>query len=702
MLSATNTTSTSTVTTAKSIDKTVKTRAHTKLNQIVTMNEKWPSSSVSLSAQPDNASHCSTNQTKIDNLLYFPVEVLENIFAKIDDIGLLDLAETCKRFTDIAHYVFAKRYAKQHFVINGECKGGNPQLYATIFNRFGCNIKAIKINYEFIDEKSWMVKMLQQHFNQIQKISFEECMFESQDICLQPMDNITHLTFQTIDFNWTIDLPDCHKLVQLEIRDTHYFSYNSLKECIRNNPALQSIKLYQFVDYHKSIDFYRFITFIVDHLNGITELAVVDDRGQWKNPIPHATIDRIVYAFKHLESLALSVNDDTIELLQRIGMECKRIKHLELHSLDNDLVMLKAIRSFKQIESLCLAYIHIDEIESLTECLPSLRHLSLKNMPRTMKNVFAGVSSLLCKCPSLEKVTIEEHDIEPDCFINVNLYKEFIDTITTVKKPNARIEVEDDRRQIIGIVTKNEIVWRNKLLHWMGCDKNNLSSNIHLLDLADHAEGRENTEKPKQNATQRNLLDRIFDYLDVHTLSSFGGTSVRCKQFVESYIKKHLQTNKTFIINNEFNSYDHSKEFVEHMFAPYVTDLKIYNFRPSYRPNNRVSLNHFKYLTKLTIDHAMHELLSTSYKLPASVRHIVFDADFIGYWELCSIFKYHKHIETIELKKAGFQNDWWMFKSGENNALKPLKKLILKCSDENQLKILKDIFKYANTQLVLQ
>lgn len=46
----------------------------------------------------------------------FPVEILEKIFIRIDDMGLLNLAKTSVRFEAIAQTVFAKRYANQYFI----------------------------------------------------------------------------------------------------------------------------------------------------------------------------------------------------------------------------------------------------------------------------------------------------------------------------------------------------------------------------------------------------------------------------------------------------------------------------------------------------------------------------------------------------------------------------------------------------------
>lgn len=119
---------------------------------------------------------------------------------------------------------------------------------------------------------------------------------------------------------------------------------------------------------------------------------------------------------------------------------------------------------------------------------------------------------------------------------------------------------------------------------WNGCDKN--ETNINLLDLANQPgksdEERKSSEQPKQDAVQRiNLLDRIFDYLDVGSLCSFAETSAHSKQLVESHIKTHAEQNGTFTITVEFKSFENAGD-LHHMFAPYVTDLKIYALHPGF------------------------------------------------------------------------------------------------------------------------
>lgn len=162
---------------------------------------------------------------------------------------------------------------------------------------------------------------------------------------------------------------------------------------------------------------------------------------------------------------------------------------------------------------------------------------------------------LFIKYPSFEKITIIYNDyscVYPDIIISPQFFDEFIETIIMAGKPNARIDIEMDGR-IIGSVTTNGIIWCNKLMYWNGCNEN--SSNIHLLHLADHPEkfnGSQMAEGAKEDAVELNLLDRIFDYLDIESLRLFADSSKQSRQLVKSYVKKHLERHDWFTATDEF------------------------------------------------------------------------------------------------------------------------------------------------------
>lgn len=79
------------------------------------------------------------------DLDHFPSEIIQEIFARDDDIGLLYLAEMTRRFADIARIVFGNRYAKNYFIINGKRDGGDPKVYLQQLKHFGGGVKAIQM-----------------------------------------------------------------------------------------------------------------------------------------------------------------------------------------------------------------------------------------------------------------------------------------------------------------------------------------------------------------------------------------------------------------------------------------------------------------------------------------------------------------------------------------------------------------------------
>lgn len=214
----------------------------------------------------------STDSTKIDLSLYFPVEILQKIFIRTDDVTLLNLADTCTRFHTIAKLVFSNRYANQYFVIKGEFKGGDPELYSALFNHFGWNITAVKVNTnEYIEKNCWITNMLQPHMHHIKKITFENCELNLNDICFS---HVTHWVIRKVQLVQCEELV-LRNLVKLEISGPFpSISYDVLKETLRNNPTLQSIKLND-LDEIENVCCKELIILIADHLNEIKELALL-------------------------------------------------------------------------------------------------------------------------------------------------------------------------------------------------------------------------------------------------------------------------------------------------------------------------------------------------------------------------------------------------------------------------------------------
>lgn len=340
--------------------------------------------------------------------------------------------------------------ADNFFTINGT---GDPNLYTVELNHFGEHVKAIQLNgiQDIGKPNHGILRLLHDYINRIKKLTLNSCTFISNEFLSQPMPNMTHLKFckdirkpiENEDSLVTIDLPECGNLIQFDYRGRQCISTGSLERMIRQNSSLQSLLLYDFLD-ENTTKLNQIITFIAGNLYQLRELALVDEWfGEW-HPLSRDSIDRIVNSLKHLESLAISIDSNVIELLQCLGTNCTGIKYLALHPAEVSLygkikgkIFEVLSGSFYQIEHLHL-FLYDDDV-----------------------SVYAGFLELLRKCQSLQTITyhIDPHENQMTLGIE-RFYGEFIKTINITRKPNAKIEVKNGAETIIAL-TVNEVAWVN-------------------------------------------------------------------------------------------------------------------------------------------------------------------------------------------------------------------------------------------------
>lgn len=646
------------------------------------------------------------------NLAAFPAEILKKIFVCIGDVGLLNVANTCKRFTDIAQAVMAKRYAGRYFVIDGERKGGDCEMYAAQFDRFGPCFKAIRMNHvKNIHSMHWLIKILQPRIHHIGQLAFDECNFKSNDFLSQPLPHITHLAFRNVTFGSScegkFDLPECGALEELEIHETFCFTNKSLHQMIRVNPGLQRLRLNLSGNVILYADWFEIITAIGSHLHKIKQLTLIDYVfTEWRH-IEAGAIDRIANSLKHLESLSLSVADNMFELIQRLATVCTSLKHLGFIGYDDELGN-EMVRAFGHIESLCVTYDPaLAEIGSPLEHLPHLGHLGVDIVhvyDEYTQNIFANLLPLLRKCVSLRRITtIFKYgcDIWIEDFINANLFADFIEIIELTQKSNACIEVQEYGR-IIATITIDGIVWNNMRMHWTNCDKND--TNIHLLDLAKRPVTSNNAEN---HSDQFNLFGVICDYLDIDTLNALARTCNAGKNLIEKYAAKHSNEAGTFTITNEFHSFVDFADFddpddfthAETFWTPYVTRLNVHIHRGDDKDEIAKIIGSFPFLEKLTIyDKDPTERWPM---VLSDLSHIVYDSsDCMNHSELANVIESFPNTEIIELTNAGRFDDHKPSNRSTTQSIGNLKKVSFNFRGETQMNNLKEIFKNTLTQLV--
>lgn len=615
------------------------------------------------------------------------MKVLLQIFTNVDNIALLNLAVNSYRFEGIAKIVIKKRYANAYFVIDGELES-EQQIYWSFFSCFGdyADIKSIEAKgIQDIDANHWLSQILQNHTKHLKRLTFDGCTFKNlYEILSQHLD-ITHLILKN-DFHKEIQLPNYRNLMKLDLSCS--ISFESLKMLIVNNPQLECLLLR---DCCEIATFRELIVFIADHLNHLKALALVNlNNFDWNHPPPNETIDKIVNCLKHLESLALGTDSKIIGLLHRLSLECHKIKHLEIDQIGENLndEMLETLCKFKAIESLALSQPWYDEVieSSLIEYLPNLRHLSIS---MCLPNTYTHVLSLLRKCLTLERITIDvkvnRPDWSPVLFVSADFHKELRETIQ--QNRNVRIEFKEDS-QIIGYATKTEIVWRKKLMHWFGWDPSYNLSNLNLLDLANQCVDASNN--PFQQ--KRCPFDCILDYLDLNSLRSLSETCRKSENSVSNYVKRHAQQNGSFIITDEFFSDASGLD----LFAEYVENLKVYFFQRIIHAFQQMMKNRFINLKKVWYFSTYFRSSPMGVCMP-QMRHLIFIGsglhDFCDLNVICCLCPHLEQLEFRTKTKIYNSNNELLF---NNN----LKKFIFKCLNEDQARDIAGLFKSSNTDLI--
>lgn len=105
---------------------------------------------------------------KIENLEYFPLKVLFQIFTNVDDIDLQNLSVHSCRFETIAKMVFNDRYSHNFSSIDRV----HLYTYVDIIERFGSGIKAWDTNSFEINCGSQLINYCLEIMKNLKKLKF--------------------------------------------------------------------------------------------------------------------------------------------------------------------------------------------------------------------------------------------------------------------------------------------------------------------------------------------------------------------------------------------------------------------------------------------------------------------------------------------------------------------------------------------------
>lgn len=315
--------------------------------------------------------------SKVANLEYFPAEVLLDIFANLDDIGLLYMALSCNRFGHIAKTTFEERYANNCFVI----KNDPSETIEAIIKYFSSCIKKVEAHYlDKVDESHSIIELLVKC--PIRELAFHSCNFENMKSALAKFQNVTHLSFHKCNvcgFARLLGFRNLKELKALHVNGVYYTEWNQV---ITNNQHLEAVEIIDDSVY----DSWEIMKFSTEH-SILKKLHVINQRMALQFPSDDI-VDNFLSATNYLNSLGISTDNRSMPFLRLISSKCKYIKRIKLfhvdHTLSNEII--EDFGSF-------------DRIEQFSLVLESYEENKIPNL----------ILSLLRKCANLEKIVISTH-----------------------------------------------------------------------------------------------------------------------------------------------------------------------------------------------------------------------------------------------------------------------------------------------------
>lgn len=623
-----------------------------------------------------------------NNLEFLPTEILLEIFARVDDIKLLHLSATSHRFEAIAQMVLKRRYADEYFLIDGESEHFIPELYWTQFKCFGNVIKAIELkNVNDVDGNHWLPQILRRHTQNIERIHINSCHFKDSTEFLSQHLNINHLTCSRfVDDCEYVELPKYRHLTSLELNDSPGITVQSLEQIFRDNPQLESLKVF-YPQFRFTVSMIVYL--VCKHLRHLKELKVQQSPSpmNWLINIPDSFIDESITCLEHLESLSIFADYEFRDCLKWFLPKCKNIKRLKLNYWSCEMSrIVETFQSFDKLEVLSLYRPRemVAEIELIVQSLPCLRKFIL-SFETFSKSDYIDTLSLLHKYKNLDQIIIQNTDYDSTHYVDVLSYHKLV---RASLNPNVRVEFTTLNDEVIGIITKKELIWRNKVMHWIGYDPKYSKSNISLLDLPNPQ--RSNTESVKP-------FEMVLDYLDLSSLCSLARVSKKSNKLIESYIQKRSNRQEKFVITNEFPiNYEELRTF-----GPYINNLEVINLHIAMdfheRQHDLTELHstiekYFTNLRKLCF-YSKADLYPLNFIFP-QIRHMVFCAH-SGYCDLSTWSSICADLETLELNSKITNCD-------ESHSFRNLKKFIFWSSDQSEMGLVKELFRNMQTKVTVK
>lgn len=643
-----------------------------------------------------------------DRFEHFPTEILLPIFAQTDDVSLLNLALVSARFDPLVREIFAERYTNKYFLINGESERYRC-MYTAQFELFGDSIRAIQANgIRHIGDDHWLFQLINKHTPNLEKLCFKKCLFKNIDNFLSQHINIKHLIFRDCACDKdtpVVQMPDFRNLRLLELFEFSGISKPSLEHVLQNNPQMERLILN---DCNHYFTLPKIMELVQTHMKHLKELNILDSY-EFASDRPSTYLqDQLITVLTSLDSFGMTVLDEwERRFLQSINSKCRNIKSLEIYNYRGYFKreMIETIKTFTQIETLSLVgFAYQEQIENIIENLPNIRCLSIS---RFIHRTNAQILTILRKCKRLEKLIIQSGNssvqhIDDDLSVyrkNLQFQEDFI---ATIHNPHTRLEFIENN-EVIGIVTKDEIIWRNKLLHWVNYEPIHSCSNLRLLDLATVPEG--------SNIKHKQPINLIFNYLDLNSLYSFGMANKETKQLVHSYIfnrckqpskkraKHRTLEREKFYMTDEFGiNFDGLRLFGKSI--KYL-EINMFDYLGAHELLNEIE-KHCKLLTKLCF--RTHYRIDPHRFILPQIRHFVFygyglNDEYVFYCDLSELSEKCPNLEILEIKTRA--NLYTGSSKMQKMSFQNLQKIKFKPYDDSQVKYAQELFKDTDTEIII-
>lgn len=618
------------------------------------------------------------------------------------------LASMNLRYEPIAKEVFQKRFEKKYFVIEGETERHRNE-YSAQLTKFGDSVRAIEARYiRDIDENHWMAQLVQKYTPNLEKLCFHNCLFRNAVEFLSRHLNLSHLTIRGGSNENTIYLPEYKNLKAIEISETNDVDAGSLLRTLQNNPQLESVII------RPSNPKYCFFTsrviveLVSNHLRCLKELNIL---GRYDYDDPEITInsmDQFVSSLESLESFGMSIlRYSEMQLFSKLSAHCKRITSLEIKCYMKYRNFFQNICAFDRLETLSLSNIdNQEELELIVLRLPHLRSLTISGLCNRTND---EILSIVRKCSLLEHLTIESRYFEDTpqndgdengqvCYykLNVSFHDEFV---RIIHNRNTKLSFRQFGLEI-GLVTKHEIIWRNKLLHWTGYSRAKSQSKLHLLDLA---------SIPKESKAQHEQpLNSIFNYLDLNSLYAFFRVNEECKQLVHNYIyqrckppskqqfeQKSIHRGK-LLITDEFGIYSN----MLHTFGKTIINLEVVFYMQEHQLRDDIE-KYCKNLTTLYV--RVHPFLHRAhfYIFP-QVRYFIYDTiDDEQCYNCCVLDEVARTCPDIEILEFKAPITIWVHNK-EKITFRNLKKIKFIPYDDKGIQDVIALFKNTSTEIIIE